>query len=144
MKTSGAFVICQNDEDKILLVKRRDFPLWDLPGGRVERAEKIEQAAIRECFEETGFIIKINDLSGIYFNPELNDRQYIFSGGMIGGHSIDYGEETAAVRFFSPNHLPFFMIPHRKMQIKNLLTDSTTVIHQEIHDSWLVKYIKKH
>ena len=63
---------------------------------------------------------------------------------MIGGHSIDYGEETAAVRFFSPNHLPFFMIPHRKMQIKNLLTVSTTVIHQEIHDSWLVKYIKKH
>lgn len=34
------------------------------------------------------------------------------------------------------------MIPHQKIQIKNLLTDSTTVIHQEIHDSWLVKYIK--
>ncbi len=41
-----------------------------------------------------------------------------FSVKIIGGHSIDYGEETAAVRFFSPNHLPFFMIPHRKMQIK--------------------------
>lgn len=34
------------------------------------------------------------------------------------------------------------MIPHQKIQIKNLLTDSTTVIHQELHDSWLVKYIK--
>lgn len=144
MKTSGAFVIFQNNDDKILLVKRRDFPLWDLPGGRVEREEKIEQTAIRECFEETGFIIKINDLSGIYFNPELDDHQYIFSGRIIGGHSIDYGEETAAVHFFSPKHLPFFMIPHRKMQIKNLLTDSTKVIHQDIHDSWLVKYIKKH
>ncbi|KZK07418.1 Nudix hydrolase family protein [Lactococcus cremoris] len=144
MKTSGAFVICQNDEDKILLVKRRDFPLWDLPGGRVELTEKIEEAAIRESFEETGFKIKLDNLSGIYFNPELDDHQYIFSGRIIGGHSIDYREETAAVRFFSPNHLPFFMIPHRKMQIKNLLTGSSTVIHQEIHDSWLVKDIKKH
>lgn len=144
MKTLGAFVIFQNDEDKILLVKRRDFPLWDLPGGRVELTEKIEEAAIRESFEETGFKIKLDNLSGIYFNPELDDHQYIFSGRIIGGHSIDYGEETAAVRFFSPNHLPFFMIPHRKMQIKNLLTGSSTVIHQEIHDSWLVKDIKKH
>lgn len=47
-------------------------------------------------------------------------------------------------QIFLTKPLALFMIPHQKIQIKNLLTDSTTVIHQEIHDSWLVKYIKKY
>lgn len=34
-KTIGVFsVIISND--RVLLVKRRDLPLWDLPGGRLE------------------------------------------------------------------------------------------------------------
>jgi 8-oxo-dGTP pyrophosphatase MutT (NUDIX family) len=27
---------------------------WEIPGGRIEDAETPEQAAVRECFEETG------------------------------------------------------------------------------------------
>lgn len=54
MKTSGAFVICQNDEDKILLVKRRDFPLWDLPGGRVERAKKLSKLPFVNVLKKQG------------------------------------------------------------------------------------------
>ncbi len=33
----GAFVIIQNEERDILLVKRKDIPLWDLPGGQDRR-----------------------------------------------------------------------------------------------------------
>ena len=58
MKTSGAFVICQNDEDKILLVKRRDFPLWDLPGGRVERAKKLSKLPFVNVLKKQGLELK--------------------------------------------------------------------------------------
>lgn len=44
-------------EDRVLAVKRGHPPLaghWSLPGGRVEWGERLEAAARRELFEETG------------------------------------------------------------------------------------------
>lgn len=55
----GAFVIIQNDGRDILLVKRKDIPLWDLPGGRIAEGETPESAAVREAFEETGYNVTI-------------------------------------------------------------------------------------
>lgn len=143
MKTSGAFTICKKD-DKILLVKRRDFPLWDLPGGHIDSGERPMEAAIREFLEETGFQIKIDQYSGRYDNIELNDRQYIFTGKIISGTAIKSGPETAKLKFFSIHHLPFLMVPHRKMQIKKSCQHTDSPISQEIRDNWLIRYIKKH
>ena len=44
--------VVQNDEGKILLIYRKGF--WDLPKGKIEQGESIEEAAIREVKEETG------------------------------------------------------------------------------------------
>ena len=43
--------------DEILLVSRKNPPdvgLWGFPGGKMEFGESMEQAAVRELFEETG------------------------------------------------------------------------------------------
>jgi ADP-ribose pyrophosphatase YjhB (NUDIX family) len=37
--TIGAFAIVFNDERKVLLCHRRDYDLWNLPGGGVESGE---------------------------------------------------------------------------------------------------------
>ncbi|AYF99659.1 NUDIX hydrolase [Lactococcus allomyrinae] len=144
MKTLGAFTVVRNSDKHILLVKRRDFPLWDLPGGRVEKGENTEQAAVRETFEETGFVISLEQLTGIYDNIERADRQYIFTGKIISGTAIKSGPETAKLQFFSIHHLPFLMVPHRKMQIKKSCQHTDSPIFQEIRDNWLIKYIKNH
>ncbi|WP_420915243.1 NUDIX hydrolase [Bacillus atrophaeus] len=52
MKTQGAFVVVCNKEQSILLVKRKEVPRWDLPGGRAEQDETVEECAIRETYEE--------------------------------------------------------------------------------------------
>ena len=41
-----------NDEGKLLLIYRRGY--WDLPKGKLDEGETIEQCAVREVQEETG------------------------------------------------------------------------------------------
>lgn len=41
-----------NEQDELLMIFRRGF--WDLPKGKLEKGETIEQCAIREVQEETG------------------------------------------------------------------------------------------
>lgn len=51
--------IVKNEENKTLLIFRRGF--WDLPKGKVEKGEKIINAAQREVEEETG--VRIDSLN---------------------------------------------------------------------------------
>lgn len=55
----------QDNSLKVLLVKRKDHPFigcWATPGGFVQFGEDIDQAAMRELYEETGL------KEGIYFH----------------------------------------------------------------------------
>lgn len=60
-------VVCQKD-NKILMVKEIDngITCWNQPAGHVEQGEDLISAAKREALEETGYLIEINGLMGIY------------------------------------------------------------------------------
>jgi len=52
----------------LLLIKRKynpDAGYWSIPGGHLDLGERVEEAAIREVFEETGFKTRIIKLAGI-------------------------------------------------------------------------------
>jgi 8-oxo-dGTP diphosphatase len=54
----SAVVACIDDAGRVLLIKQTAGPFagaWLLPGGNVERDERLEDAARRELFEETGY-----------------------------------------------------------------------------------------
>jgi 8-oxo-dGTP diphosphatase len=62
----GAIII---DQERVLLVKRGHEPLagsWSIPGGLLDIGETLRQAALREAVEETGLIVEVGELLGVY------------------------------------------------------------------------------
>ena len=56
-------------DGRVVLVRRRYEPragFWALPAGFMELGESAEEAAIRECHEETGLLVQIDHLLGVY------------------------------------------------------------------------------
>jgi len=65
-------VILNRDND-VLLIFRRGF--WDLPKGKIDAGETVEEAALREVEEETG-LKNVQLVSKIYYSNWLNEATY--------------------------------------------------------------------
>ncbi len=74
----GCSAIIFNHEGKFLLTRRADNGQWCLPSGGLEPGESVEEAGIREVFEETGLNVRIKRLIGIYSN---RDQLVIYEDG---------------------------------------------------------------
>ena len=74
----GASVILEDEHGRVLLQKRADNHMWGYAGGSVELDEKVEDAAKRELFEETGLIANSLELFGVFSGKELH---YIYPNG---------------------------------------------------------------
>ncbi|WP_026269744.1 NUDIX domain-containing protein [Salinispora arenicola] len=62
-------VFVQDDQGRVLLIRRSDNGLWALPGGAQDVGESTAQAATREVQEETGLNVEPIKISGIYSDP---------------------------------------------------------------------------
>jgi 8-oxo-dGTP diphosphatase len=112
----GAFVTLFDGDGQVLLVRRRDYPVWNLPGGRVERNETPWDAAVRECCEETGLQIEVQHLTGVYSKPSRAEVVLSFEGHIVGGRPIPT-EEGAESRYFPVHSLPDPTLPKHAERI---------------------------
>ncbi|CAM3648232.1 NUDIX domain-containing protein [Erysipelothrix urinaevulpis] len=106
-----------NENHEILLQKRKDLNQWGLISGHIEIGETVKEAVIREVKEETGLIVNITRMIGVYSDPTSQIIHYpngktthfitnYFEAEIIGGKLRIDESESVDIRFFKPNELP--------------------------------------
>ena len=127
LKTGVGVVVC-DEAGRILLERRSDCGLWGLLGGSVHPGESITQTAQREIKEESGLIVVISCLVGVYSDPEDRIVVYPDNGderhlidivleAKISGGTLTISQESLELRFFCLKDLPppeMFAPPARK------------------------------
>jgi len=128
------------DNNRILLIKRIKPPYvgyWGMPGGKIEFAEHVEKAAVREFKEETNIDTKFEKLCGIaseiiYKNNKANAHFIIFVCKLNHLHTDTKETEEGKLRWFDINKLEKEkIIPSDILMIKEfVLKDKKLDIHK--------------
>ena len=101
----GAFTVIFDRDRQVLLCHRRDFDVWNLPGGGVEDNEAPWDAAVRETREEVGVDIEVVRLTGLYWKPERDELVFNFECRIVSG-TPSTSDEADRVGYFGIDELP--------------------------------------
>jgi ADP-ribose pyrophosphatase YjhB (NUDIX family) len=93
---------------------------WCLPGGFVNYDEDPAGAAVRECREEIGAAVRLEELLGVYHVSKASAASSIvgiaYRGVLVGGEDVSAGPEMSEVGVFRPDELPALAFPsHREV-----------------------------
>jgi len=114
---------------RVLLQQRSDGGQWGLPGGSVEIGESVAEAAIREVREETGLVVTVRRLVGVYSEPALQVVRYpdgnvwhyvnLCFECVVRGGTMTTCDETLSLRYVSPTRLPRPVLPNHRIRIRD-------------------------
>ncbi len=97
----------------VLMVRRAvqtGYGLWSMPGGYVDRGEVVEAAAAREVWEETGLVVSVGQLVGL-FSQEGHQVVVAAYTAVETGGALAPGPECLAVDYFATDNLPPLAFP---------------------------------
>lgn len=104
----GANTVVEKD-GRVLLVRLNYGPRdghWALPGGLVEADETVEQAAIRETAEESGFTVGLDGLLAMWMRSGFPILVVIYRAHIVAGELRVAPDEASEARFFPREELP--------------------------------------
>ncbi|WP_374776678.1 NUDIX domain-containing protein [Streptomyces sp. NBC_01310] len=129
--------VVRDGQGNVLLIHKTDNNLWALPGGGHDAGESIAQTVVREVQEETGISVVVEDVVGLYTDPqhvmayddgEVRQQFSIcFHARPVGG-SLRTSSESKEVRWVSPADLHELDIhPSMRLRINHGLDAARTV-----------------
>ena len=97
------------DAGEIVLLRRGIEPglgSWAQPGGFLEVDETVNQAAIRETWEETGLLVEPGEIVGLYTRLEAAVVTIAFEARIVGGTAAPT-PEALEIATFAPEAIPW-------------------------------------
>ena len=125
LRVGCSAVIFDPTKERILLTRRRDNGLWCLPGGAIDPGESASETCIREVLEETGLLVDVVRLIGIYSNPNTvveyrdgNRYQLIALSfeAQVNGGELGTSDETSECTYFSYDQIRTLDLMENHMQ----------------------------
>jgi ADP-ribose pyrophosphatase YjhB (NUDIX family) len=102
-------------DGEVVLIRRGIEPAygsWAQPGGFLEIDETAQEGAIRETLEETGLVVELADIVGIYSRPQAAVAVICWEARVMEGE-LRSSKETLEARAFAPAAIPW---PHIAFQ----------------------------
>jgi ADP-ribose pyrophosphatase YjhB (NUDIX family) len=96
--------VIRRDDGKYLLVQEKQpkvYELWNIPAGHVDKGETIENAAVREVKEESGYDVELGDKIDIYQETVESPVRHAFRATITGGELKIQPEEILDANWFS-------------------------------------------
>lgn len=109
-----AAVVLVEQEKRLLMVRRGVEPAlgrWAFPSGYVDRGETVEDAAMREVEEETGLVVRLSGLLGLYSGAGFPVVLAAYHAEIVDG-TPRAGSDVQEVRWFKVVDLPPLPFPH--------------------------------
>jgi 8-oxo-dGTP pyrophosphatase MutT (NUDIX family) len=124
MQPAAIAIIFSSNGKEILFIKRRDTPIWVLPGGGIDPGEEPCDAVVREVLEETGLHCRVVREVGYYFpKNRLSKEVHTFLCETIEGELVPCPVETLQAGFYSPSEVPGLLLPVHRHWIADALRD---------------------
>lgn len=101
-----------DDTGRLLLIRRADDHTWAMPGGACDVGESPATGGAREVWEESGYIVEVTALLGVWDNRHWGSRSgrhlyhLLFAGRVIGGEATT-SIETLELGWFAENEIPW-------------------------------------
>lgn len=129
-----AMVEDPSNKNHFLWVKRRDIPVWVLPGGGIDDGETPEKACIREVFEESNLVVEIARQASEY-SPinKWTATTHVFLCKWVSGKAC-ITDESVEVAYFDINHPPKVCFPLHVIWMKEALDNPNEIIKRPLSE----------
>ena len=101
----------------------------------MELGETVEEAACREVLEETGLVVVVDYLVGVYSKPQKREIVLTFRCHVVGGE-LTTTEKSRACAYFAPDALPLNTLPKHRQRVEDALLNQP---HAVIRSSSIVR-----
>ncbi len=127
----GVAAVVRDARGRVLLHRRRVGDGWAPPSGSVEPGEDVLTALRRELREETGLVVSVERLVGVYSDPAYQLVRYpdgravhfvtcLFACRRNGGR-LRGSDEGLAWAWFPPASLPDDLLPYAAVWLRDAL-----------------------